>query len=231
MRPQAIRPRRVHDFVSLIFDNDLHAKRVASLADATVGALHGAQLAVGALGRRSPWRGSSTRSMRSSRWTGSSRTRCSAEMGRSRVQGNRAWRLPISRRASTVQDDRCGPGGHAWKYWEPRALRSPESLRTCRREPPPTGASMTEVPPTLRASVRKVTGATQHSIAGRGGAVEVEAPVTVTVVAGEAGYLLLRLDAQGRCIADTWHATLDEAKAQAAFEFDIRDDEWSCTGK
>jgi len=41
----------VHDFVSSIFDYDLHAKRVASLADATVGALQGAQLAVGALGR------------------------------------------------------------------------------------------------------------------------------------------------------------------------------------
>ncbi len=51
MRTQAIRPRRVHDFVSTIFDDDLHAKRVASLADATVGALQGAQLAVGALGR------------------------------------------------------------------------------------------------------------------------------------------------------------------------------------
>jgi hypothetical protein len=51
MRNDAIRPRRVLDFVSSIFNYDLHAKRVASLADATVGALQGAQLAVGALGR------------------------------------------------------------------------------------------------------------------------------------------------------------------------------------
>lgn len=51
MRPQAIRPRRVHAFVSSVFDHDLHEKRVASLADATVGALQGARLAVGALGR------------------------------------------------------------------------------------------------------------------------------------------------------------------------------------
>jgi len=51
MRTQAIRPQRVHDFVSSIFDYDLHAKRVASLANATVGALQGARLAVGALGR------------------------------------------------------------------------------------------------------------------------------------------------------------------------------------
>jgi hypothetical protein len=51
MRKPAIRPRRVHDFVSSIFDFDVHAKRVASLADAVVGALEGAQLAVSALGR------------------------------------------------------------------------------------------------------------------------------------------------------------------------------------
>ena len=37
--------------MSSIFDHDLHEKRVASLADAMVGALQGAQFAVGALGR------------------------------------------------------------------------------------------------------------------------------------------------------------------------------------
>ncbi len=51
MRTQAIRPRRVHDFVSSIFDDDLHAKRVASLSDGVVGALRGARLAVASLGR------------------------------------------------------------------------------------------------------------------------------------------------------------------------------------
>ncbi len=51
MRTQSIRPRRVHAFVSSTFDHDLHEKCVASLADATVGALQGARLAVGALGR------------------------------------------------------------------------------------------------------------------------------------------------------------------------------------
>jgi hypothetical protein len=39
MRNDALRPRRVHDFVSSIFDYDLHAKRVDSLPAATVGAL------------------------------------------------------------------------------------------------------------------------------------------------------------------------------------------------
>ncbi len=41
MRTQAIGPRRVDAFISSIFDHDLHEKRVASLADATVGPLQG----------------------------------------------------------------------------------------------------------------------------------------------------------------------------------------------
>jgi len=51
MTTQAIRPRRVLQFVSSIFDEDLHVKRVQSLADATTGVLQGARLAVGAVGR------------------------------------------------------------------------------------------------------------------------------------------------------------------------------------
>ena len=51
MRTHAIRPSRVHDLVASIFDEDLHAKRVASLSNAVVGALSGARLAVATIGR------------------------------------------------------------------------------------------------------------------------------------------------------------------------------------
>lgn len=50
MSTQPIRPRRVQNLVSSIFDG-LHAKRVASLANAAFGALVGAQLAVATIGR------------------------------------------------------------------------------------------------------------------------------------------------------------------------------------
>jgi hypothetical protein len=50
MRTQAIRPSRVQNLLSSIFD-DLHAKRVASLSNAAFGALVGAQLAVACIGR------------------------------------------------------------------------------------------------------------------------------------------------------------------------------------
>lgn len=51
MRTHAIRPSRVQNLVSSIFDDDLHAKRVASLGDAVVGALLGARLGVATIGR------------------------------------------------------------------------------------------------------------------------------------------------------------------------------------
>jgi hypothetical protein len=42
--------KEVHQFVSDLFADDLHAKRVSSLADATLGALRGASLAVSVIG-------------------------------------------------------------------------------------------------------------------------------------------------------------------------------------
>jgi hypothetical protein len=42
--------KRIHQFLSGLFADDLHAKRVLSLADATLGALHGASLAVSVIG-------------------------------------------------------------------------------------------------------------------------------------------------------------------------------------
>jgi hypothetical protein len=34
------------------------------------------------------------------------------------------------------------------------------------------------------------------------------------------GVFLLRFTKTGECVGDTWHQTIDDAKAQAAFEFD-----------
>jgi hypothetical protein len=40
------------------------------------------------------------------------------------------------------------------------------------------------------------------------------------------GFYLYHYDAAGRCVADTWHATLTEAKEQARFEFEIEAADW-----
>jgi hypothetical protein len=51
MRAQGIGPGRIQDLVAGIFDEDLHAKRVASLSNAVVGVLEGAALGIHAIGR------------------------------------------------------------------------------------------------------------------------------------------------------------------------------------
>jgi hypothetical protein len=43
---------------------------------------------------------------------------------------------------------------------------------------------------------------------------------------GDAGFMLFRLDDNGECVSDTWHATLEEAKRQARAEFKIEESDW-----
>jgi hypothetical protein len=82
----------------------------------------------------------------------------------------------------------------------------------------------------LRATVRKVTGNTTHlqgvRPAGDLEVTRVPDPKTVEVVEQEGAIYLLRLDDRGECIADTWHETVEAAKAQANFEFGIEDGDW-----
>lgn len=49
--------------------------------------------------------------------------------------------------------------------------------------------------------------------------------------ADDSGYYLLYLDAEGKKLTDTYHETLDEALAQATWEFGVEPSEWSlCIG-
>lgn len=85
----------------------------------------------------------------------------------------------------------------------------------------------------LWARVVKATGATVHRNAelvkravATGG--PIPAPARVEIVeARSGGFYLYHYDAAGRCIADTWHAALGEAKEQARFEFEIEPTDWS----
>lgn len=51
MKPPPVSPQRVEKFVACIFEEDLHAKRVLSLANGTLGVLHAGALCVHAIGR------------------------------------------------------------------------------------------------------------------------------------------------------------------------------------
>lgn len=83
----------------------------------------------------------------------------------------------------------------------------------------------------FRASVVNFLGRTRHSI----GTVEnglpkpvpaLPTPMCLEIRESDGGWYLLHLDAAGASFADTWHETLDDAKAQARFEFDIPSDGW-----
>jgi hypothetical protein len=82
----------------------------------------------------------------------------------------------------------------------------------------------------LRATVRAATGNTRHLRATPlPDAIDVARlpdPITVEIVEQDGAFYLLRLNERGECIADTWHETVDAAKAQAIFEFMIEDSDW-----
>ena len=77
----------------------------------------------------------------------------------------------------------------------------------------------------FRAQIRK-PGITEHSVATGTGVERCNTPASLAIIAEDAGYYLLRNDAEGTCIADTWHLTLNEAKAQAEYEFGVRESDW-----
>ena len=58
-------------------------------------------------------------------------------------------------------------------------------------------------------------------------AVPIEQPARVEILEESDAVYLLRLNARGDCVADTWHEDVAAAKAQAAFEYQIDDDDWA----
>jgi hypothetical protein len=83
----------------------------------------------------------------------------------------------------------------------------------------------------LRAEVAKPTGATKHykGFIANGEPVPINEMGTakrVEIVEDEGCFYLYRYDAAGVCVGDTWHMTIDEAKAQAEFEFRVGATDW-----
>lgn len=55
---------------------------------------------------------------------------------------------------------------------------------------------------------------------------EYPAPSFVVIEEQEGAFSLLRYTRSGEFAGDTWHLTLDEAKAQAEFEYEIGACDW-----
>jgi hypothetical protein len=83
----------------------------------------------------------------------------------------------------------------------------------------------------LRAKVLQATGTAVHRhatiVEGRlvRGA-QISTAVYVEISEASTGFSLFHHDADGSCVADTWHLTLDEAMEQAKFEFGIGETDW-----
>jgi hypothetical protein len=84
----------------------------------------------------------------------------------------------------------------------------------------------------LHAIVKTVTGGTRHFL-GTIGPTGIEKTnefshaAYVEIEADEGSFLLLRYDANGEFAGDTWHQSIEEAKDQACFEFEIIDSDWT----
>ena len=83
----------------------------------------------------------------------------------------------------------------------------------------------------LRAEPKKDLGKTKHTL-GRiiaGEPVEMEnMPATkwLEIVEEKSGIFLYHFSADGLCVADTWHLSIQEAMAQAKFELQIETTDW-----
>lgn len=75
-------------------------------------------------------------------------------------------------------------------------------------------------------------GRVAHAVSPRNGSAWDAATVMLRIVryANDAGFHLLRLDAAGDELADTFHEPVEAAYAQAAFEFRTKPQDWRDAG-
>ncbi len=81
----------------------------------------------------------------------------------------------------------------------------------------------------LTASVRRATGSTIHTLGtGTPGDITLlQSATRLEIVDSTEGVMLLRYSSEGAFVGDTWHITIEEAKRQAQFEFDVDPSEWT----
>jgi hypothetical protein len=84
----------------------------------------------------------------------------------------------------------------------------------------------------MKALVRRGTGNVKHWLGKFDhGEIQKRAQITgvasLEVVESAGSFFLLRMNAEGECLTDTWHQTKEDAMRQAEFEFDVRPEDWS----
>lgn len=84
----------------------------------------------------------------------------------------------------------------------------------------------------LQAIVHSATERTSHEVGILGPhsletTYDLPAAVRVEIVTADDGIFLIRYDKDGEFCGDTWHQSIDEAKEQAYFEFNISANDWN----
>jgi hypothetical protein len=75
----------------------------------------------------------------------------------------------------------------------------------------------------LKANVRRATGATRHVVDGRNVTSNI---AWVEIEPADGAFYLLYFSTAGECLTDTWHESIEQAKHQALFEFEIEEADW-----
>jgi N-acetylmuramic acid 6-phosphate (MurNAc-6-P) etherase len=70
MRKPRLDEQQVHSFLESLFEDDLHAKRILSLAHAVLGVIHAASLGVHTIGKALAWARGTRGKHGVNRWTG-----------------------------------------------------------------------------------------------------------------------------------------------------------------
>jgi hypothetical protein len=68
------------------------------------------------------------------------------------------------------------------------------------------------------------TGRTRHYLGGE--LMPPPAGLAIVQFAGDSGFYLYYLDSNGKVFTDTYHSTIEQAKHQADFEFNVKDSDW-----
>ncbi len=72
----------------------------------------------------------------------------------------------------------------------------------------------------------KPTGRTRHFVGNTPAPIPVE--LSIVQYPGDPGYYLFYCDESGKKFTDTYHESVEQAKAQAEWEYNVRPEEWSC---
>lgn len=78
----------------------------------------------------------------------------------------------------------------------------------------------------MRAKIQRATEKVRHATHGAD-SIDIASQVAwVELEPADAAFYLLYFNANGDRLADTWHESAEQAKAQAQFEFEIEESDW-----